>query len=88
MKVLRVIAKVVLALAAIAGIVYLAATYGDRIVAWCKKILHSKFGCDCICDCDCDCDCEDDGECACGCCCEEAEEAVEAPAATEADFEG
>ena len=84
MKVFRVIAKVVLALAAIAGAVYLAATYGDRIVAWCKKILSNKFGCDC--DCDCDCDCEDDGECACTCCCEETEAPAEA--ATEADFEG
>lgn len=84
MKVFRVVVKIVLALAAIAGAVYLAATYGDRIVAWCKKILNGKFGCDCICDCDCD--CEDDGECACTCCCEETEAPAEA--ATEADFEG
>ena len=84
MKVFRVVVKIVLALAAIAGVVYLAATYGDRIVAWCKKLLHSKFGCDCICDCDCD--CEDDGECACTCCCEENDAPSEA--ATEADFEG
>lgn len=84
MKVFRVVVKIVLALAAIAGAVYLAATYGDRIVAWCKKILNNKFGCDCICDCDCD--CEDDGECSCTCCCEETEAPAEA--ATEADFEG
>lgn len=82
MKVFRVVLKIVLALAAIAGAVYLAATYGDRIVAWCKKLLHSKFGCDCICDCDCD--CEDDGECTC--CCDET--VAPAEAATEADFEG
>lgn len=83
MKVFRVVVKIVLALAAIAGVVYLAATYGDRIVAWCKKLLHSKFGCDCICDCDCD--CEDDGECTCSCC---EENDAPAEAATEADFEG
>ena len=83
MKVFRVVVKFVLALAAIAGVVYLAATYGDRIVAWCKKLLHSKFGCDCICDCDCD--CEDDGECTCSCC---EENDAPAEAATEADFEG
>ena len=83
MKVFRVVLKIVLALAAIAGAVYLAATYGDRIVAWCKKILNSKFGCDCICDCDCDCDCEEGGGC---CCCEETETPAES--ATEADFEG
>lgn len=41
MKVAKVIAKIVIALAAIAGIVYVAATYGDRIVAWCKKLLAS-----------------------------------------------
>lgn len=32
------------ALAAIAGAVYVAMTYGDRIVAWAKKML-SKFRC-------------------------------------------
>lgn len=34
------------ALAAIAGAVYVAMTYGDRIVAWAKKML-SKFRCCC-----------------------------------------
>lgn len=84
MKVFRVIAKVVLALAAIAGVVYLAATYGDRIVAWCKKVLNCNCICDCDCDYDCDCDCEDDGECTC--CCDET--VAPAESATEADFEG
>lgn len=82
MKVLRVVAKIVLALAAIAGVVYLAATYGDRIVAWCKNFLGRNCCCDCDCDYDCDCDC----------CCEESaeisEEATSAESATEADFEG
>lgn len=41
MKIAKCIAKIVIALAAIAGIVYVAATYGDRIVAWCKKLLAS-----------------------------------------------
>lgn len=41
MKIAKAIAKIVIALAAIAGIVYVAATYGDRIVAWCKKLLAS-----------------------------------------------
>ena len=50
------------ALAAIAGIVYVAATYGDRIVAWAKKILAS---CPC-CDNTCECVCEGEGECQCG----------------------
>ena len=41
MKVVNVIVKVVIALAAVAGAVYLAATYGDKIVAWAKKMLGS-----------------------------------------------
>lgn len=90
MKAVNVIIKIVVALAAIAGIVYLAATYGDKIVAWAKKML-SRFGC-CCCDGECNCDCD--------CCCDEeelteelteeaAEEpAEEAPVAAEQDFEG
>lgn len=84
MKALKVILKICVALAAIAGIVYLAATYGDRIVAWAKKMLSSCSCCDCDCDCDeCDCDCD----CDCGCCCEEAP-AEEAVVAEQGDFEG
>lgn len=71
--------KVLAALAAIAGAVYVVATYGDKIVAWAKKLLN------CCCNC-----CND--ECCCGddCCCGdectcEAEDTVEA---NEADFEG
>ncbi len=92
MKVFTVIMKVVAVLAAVAGAVYLAATYGDKVVAWAKKMLGSR----CCCD-ECECECECDGECEC-CECEEApaEEAPveEAPAqepdvvATEGDFEG
>ena len=96
MKLAKLIAKIVVALAAIAGAVYVIATYGNQIVAWCKKVLASLPSlpyCDCGCDCDCDCECCDE---AC-CCCEEAAEeapaeeaAEEAPAeeaCTEADFE-
>ena len=46
MKVAGIIIKIVVALAAIAGAVYLAATYGDKIVAWAKKMLGS---CKCCC---------------------------------------
>ena len=81
MKAMKVILKIVVALAAIAGVVYLAATYGDRIVAWAKKLLGSCC-CDCDCDCDCDeCDCDCDCDCDCPCC----EEAV---VAEQNDFEG
>lgn len=90
MKAMKVIVKIVVALAAIAGIVYLAATYGDRIVAWAKKLLGSCC-CDCGCDCDCDCDC-DECDCECGCCCEcecdEEAPAEEAVIAEQNDFEG
>ena len=39
--------KILSALAAIAGIVYVVATYGDKIVAWAKKILAALPKCDC-----------------------------------------
>lgn len=42
MKILSAIAKIVAALAFIAGAVYLVATYGDKIVAWAKKLLPCK----------------------------------------------
>ena len=42
MKVFSVIAKILVALAAIAGAVYVVATYGDKIVAWAKSILPCK----------------------------------------------
>lgn len=91
MKALKVIAKIVVALAAIAGIVYVVATYGDRIVAWARKLLNS-CSCCCNCDCDCDeCDCECDcDECDCDCSCEGSEEAAadEAVVAEQNDFEG
>ena len=71
MKIFATIMKIVAALAAIAGIVYVVATYGDKIVAWAKGLL-GKCSCDCCCDEEC-------------CCCKEAtEEAVEAE---EKDFE-
>ena len=90
MKVFNVIVKIVIALAAIAGAIYVAATYGDKIVAWAKKVLRISEEyccCDCCCD-DEDCCCCDDEECCCGeeeCCCEEAPEVVEAE---DKDFEG
>ena len=71
--------KVLAALATIAGAVYIAATYGDTIVAWAKKLLN-KFRCnDFICCCDEDCCCGDED-----CCCEEAS----ATQADETDFVG
>ena len=82
MKLAKLIAKIVVALAAVAGAVYVIATYGNQIVAWCKKILASLPCCksECCCDCDeCDCEecaCECEGECQ-GCCEEAAEEVVE-----------
>ena len=89
MKVWKTIASVVVALAAVAGVVYVVATYGDRIVAWARNLLN-RCNCTCCCDCDCEeCDCECDcEECECDeceCCSEEAEEAV---VAEQNDFEG
>lgn len=44
MKAFSIVMKIVVALAAIAGLVYVAATYGDKIVAWAKGVLV-RFGC-------------------------------------------
>jgi hypothetical protein len=81
MKTVNTIVKILAAIATVAGTIYLIATYGDKIVAWAKKLLAS---CPCKCnvedcaDCECECECE----CDCECKCEEAAE--EAPAAEEA----
>lgn len=83
MKVINTITKILIALAAVAGAVYVIATYGEKIVAWAKNLLNCCGGCccDCECECDgeCDCECECAGECKC-CCEEEAAPAEEAPA--------
>lgn len=96
MKAFKTVAKIFVALAAVAGAVYVVATYGDKIVAWCKDMLNRLPCCKGDCDCDCECTCE----CACECAEEEAcEPAVEeaaaeeapvedAPVAEETDFEG
>lgn len=80
MKVFANIMKIVAALAAVAGVVFVIAKFGDKIVAWAKRVLG--IDCDCCCD-DCDGECCCDGECeeceTCEECCEEVEEA---------DFEG
>ena len=88
MKTVNTIIKIVTALAAIAGAVYLIATYGDKIVAWAKKLLDS-------CPCKCTCDIEDCADCDCqaDCPCAEVDddevevEIEEAPVAEEAPVE-
>lgn len=40
MKVFLTVLKIVAVLAAIAGIVYAVAAYGDKMVAWAKKVLR------------------------------------------------
>ena len=69
---MKTVLKILTALAAIAGTIYVIATYGDKIVAWAKNILAS---CPC---CNNTCECEGEGECKCGdeCECECAEEAA------------
>lgn len=72
MKTVNTIVKILAALAAITGVVYVIATYGDKIVAWAKKMLAT---------CPCKCDVEDCADCECEavCPCEEPA-AEEAPA--------
>ena len=81
MKIVKTISKILVALAAIAGAVYVIATYGDKIVAWAKGLLErckccGDCGCECGGECKCngECDCDCDGECECECQCCEAEE--------------
>ena len=45
MKAMNTIIKILTALATIAGIVYIVATYGEQIVAWCKKTLEKLPKC-------------------------------------------
>lgn len=42
---MKTVLKVLTALAAVAGVVYVIATYGDKIVNWCKDLLAS-FACE------------------------------------------
>ena len=91
MKIFANIMKIVAALAAVAGLVYVVATYGDKIVAWAKKTLKICAPCCCDEECCCEeCDCCEE-ECCCEepCeCCEAAEAPVEEAAEVEeADFE-
>ena len=55
--------KVLAALAAVAGVVYVIATYGEKIVAWARKVLSTV----------CWEDCSDEDFCGEDCCCEEAD---------------
>ena len=45
MKAMNTIIKILTAIATIAGVVYIIATYGEQIVAWCKKTLESLPKC-------------------------------------------
>lgn len=71
---MKTVLKILAALAAIAGAIYVIATYGDKLVAWCRKLLSTICWEDCCC-CGDDCCCDDD------CCCETVQ-------AEETDFEG
>ena len=46
MKVFTAVVKILAALAAVAGAVYVIATYGDKIVAWAKNLM-AKCPCNC-----------------------------------------
>lgn len=72
MKTWNTIAKLLTALAAVAGAVYIIATYGEQMVAWCKKALESLPKCP-MCEKD-----DDDADI-------EVEITVEEPAAEEAE---
>ena len=79
MDTFKTVAKILTALAAVAGAIYLIATYGDKIVAWAKQLM-AKCPCKCCMeDCECECEGECTCECECKCACDEAAPAEEAP---------
>ena len=75
MKTVGTVLKILAALAAVAGAIYVVATYGDKIVAWVKKVFRIPEKCCCGCE-----DCEDCEDCECDFCdvCVEGEEDFEA----------
>ena len=79
MNCVKTVMKILTALAAIAGVIYIIATYGDKIVAWAKKVLEN-CPCKCKCECEGECECKCDGNCDCECECECTCECEEAPA--------
>lgn len=65
MKTFTTVLKILAALLAIAGVIYVVATYGDKIVSWAKGLLRK---CPCWSDCD-ECECEGDClDCDCDVC--------------------
>ena len=81
MNCFKTVMKILTALAAIAGVIYIIATYGDKIVAWAKKVLENcPCKCKCECEGECECECKCDGNCDCECECECTCECEEAPA--------
>ncbi len=80
MKAVNTIIKILTALAAVAGVIYIVATYGEQIVAWCKKTLASLPKCPC-------CEKDEAVEEVVEAAEETAEEAVEEPAAEEVPVE-
>ena len=88
MDTFKAIVKILTALAAIAGLIYVIATYGDKIVAWAKKLIGKFEECTCdVCTCPCDDDCDDckcEGDCDTCTCGEEAAEEVAEEASEEA----
>ena len=77
MKNFALIAKILTAVAALVGVAYIIATYGEQIISWAKKLLNA---------CPCKCTADDCANCECDLDCPAAEEVFadeEAPAAEE-----
>lgn len=74
---MKTVAKLLAALAAVTGVIYVIATYGEQIVAWAKKVLAS---CPCCKECECE-------NCECECAEEEVAENVEEEVVEEAPVE-
>ena len=52
MKIFSTIAKIVTALAAVIGAIYVVANYGDKIVDWAKGVYAKLSACCCDCCCE------------------------------------
>lgn len=85
MKAFKTVLKALAVLAAIGAAIYVGMTYGDKIMAWVKKVLKIDEPIEEVCCCEEECCCEE------ACCCDKAAEeapAEEAVQADEKDFEG
>ena len=50
MNTVSLILKIAAAIAVVAGLIFVAVAYGDKILSWCKKLMGRKPCGECVCD--------------------------------------